>query len=177
MTPRKKLLALEAKGQFLFHGSPFDLEKLTPTQSYNWDRKTGEKYEDGKPAVAATDIADIAIFRALTHKFQFLSNNQWCGTSFGLTPKGEVRLEATPGAWEELEKGKTGYVYVILRKGFANNDKGWDWRSRKEVKPIEVIKITSKDLDLQNIKVVKNFFEKGDGAPKSKEVKSSTSPS
>lgn len=147
---RERLLALETEGKFLFHGSPLLLEELTPRQPVNFDRKTGDMKNDGNPCVAATHLAEIAIFRALTHMTQFSGGG--CGSSFGLTPEGDIRLELTRKAWKQV-KGKTGYVYVLPRNEFSRHSpSSMEWRSAHKMRPLEVIMVSAEDLP-KNIKV------------------------
>ena len=146
---RERLLALEVEGKFLFHGSPLLLEELTPRQPVNFDRKTGEMRKDGNPCVAATHFAEIAIFRALTHMTQF--SGRGCGSSFGLTPKGNIRLELTRKAWKQV-RGKTGYVHVLSCNEFSRFSHS-EWRSERKVRPLEVITVSAEDLPKNIIKV------------------------
>jgi hypothetical protein len=146
---RERLLTLEAEGRFLFHGSPLLLEELIPKQLVNFDRKTGKKSKDGNPAVAATPFASIAIFRAIVNPRNFPFGRGY-GSSFGITPEGNIRLEVTRKTWEHL-RGKTGYVYVLSRQGFSPF-RSWDWRSESKVVPLEVIAISAEDLP-KNIQV------------------------
>jgi len=147
---RERLLILETEGKFLFHGSPLLLKELIPKQLVNFDRKTGEKSKDGNPAVAATQFVDIAIFRAIVNPRNFPFGKGY-GSSFGMTPEGNIRLEITQKTWEHLQ-GKMGYVYVLPRQGFSPF-RSWDWRSEREVVPLEVITVSAEDLPTEKIQV------------------------
>ena len=67
---KKHLAELAKSKDFVYHGSPFLIEKLEPRQAKTRDKKTGEMVNDGKPAVVATNDLNIAIFRALTAKLR-----------------------------------------------------------------------------------------------------------
>lgn len=140
---KDRLLILETEGKFLFHGSPLLSKELHLKQPVNYEKITGKEIQDGNPCVAATPFAKIAIFRALTHQSQFFGQ-KGCGSSFGLTTEGNIRLVITRKAWKQL-KEKTGYVYVLDRKQFSIRS-AWDWRSENKVTPLEIVTVTAKDL-------------------------------
>ena len=147
---KDRLLELEAEGKFLFHGSPILLEELDLKQPVNYEKRTGKEVLDGNLCVAATQFSKIAVFRALTHQSQFFGQ-KGCGSSFGLTLEGNIRLALTKKAWKQLE-GKTGYVYVLDRTEFSIRS-AWEWRSEHKVTPLEVIIVLVEDL-AENIKIV-----------------------
>lgn len=145
---RERLLRLEAEDKFLFHGSPLLFKELAPQQPVNFDRKTGEMRQDGDPCVAATHIAEIAIFRAIVNSRNFPGKSY--GSSFRVTPKGNSELTVTRKVWKRLE-GKMGYVYILPRNEFSKHSR-MEWRSEHEVRPLEIIAVSAKDLP-KNIKV------------------------
>ena len=145
---RERLLALETDGRFLFHGSPILVEKLIPKQPTNFDKKTGKEERHGDPCVAATNFAEIAIFRAIINPRNFPDKGY--GSSFGMTSKENVRLTVKRRVWQQ-RKGKMGYVYVFSLNGFSRFSR-MEWRSECEVKPLEVITVSVEDLP-KNIKV------------------------
>ena len=110
---RKKLLALQKKG-FLFHGSPFKIDKLGLRQPVNFNIKKNKYVKHGKPCVAATPFADIAIFRAIINKTNFPSKSKDYAASFGIKSK-KLNLATTKKVLENLSN-QCGYVYVFDKK-------------------------------------------------------------
>jgi len=139
---RERLLALETDGKFLFHGSPFLVEELIPKQPTIFNRKTRKEKRHGDPCVAATNFAEIAIFRAIINPRNFPDKGY--GSSFRVTPEGNICLTVTRKVWQQLE-GKTGYVYVLPLNGFSKFSR-MEWRSGSEVKPLEIIPVSAEDL-------------------------------
>jgi|SRR3989344_3889913 len=150
---RKKLLALQKKG-FLFHGSPFKIDKLGLRQPVNFNIKKNKYVKHGKPCVAATPFADIAIFRAIINKTNFPSKSKDYAASFGIKSK-KLNLATTKKVLENLSN-QCGYVYVFDKKQFSRRSI-WEWRSYQEIRPIKVIKITIGDLS-NNIKAIDYDF-------------------
>lgn len=131
---RKLLNQLEKTGRFVFHGSPRQLQKLEPQQQKNFDYERGRLLNDGKPAVCATQIAEVAIFRALVHQ-------GW--TSFG-SRDGKIIFGASAIA---LRKAKTrhGYVHLLRKKSFRKHSP-YELRSSRSVRPVRIITVSFKDL-------------------------------
>ena len=69
---RKKLLFLEKKGKFIFHGSATGLDYLEPQQVFNFDLQAKKNEKHSEPCVAATPFADIIIFRLGDKKEKFI---------------------------------------------------------------------------------------------------------
>ena len=140
ISARERLLALETKG-FLFHGSPVLLERLSPRQPMIFNKQAGKSERHGNPCVATTSFAEIAIFRAIVNWQNFPIKN--FSSSFGVGSEGK-RFAATREILNQLE-GKTGYVYVFSQNGFSEFS-SMEWRSECEMKPLEIIAVSAKDL-------------------------------
>ncbi len=146
------LNGLEKTGQYVFHGSPDgDIDILTPRQAHHVPdiSKPSEKIEDGLPSVSATPYADFAVFRALVNK----KNLPGGLSGFGFKDKvKEFRLSNKKQV--ELLSDKVGYVYVFNKSDFepysrsgVKQETYMEWRAYSEVKPIEVVNVTFKDLE------------------------------
>ncbi len=145
---RKKLLALEKQGLYVFHGSPDVIEKLEPRQAFGKNKNTGEMEKDGAPAVFATPFADMAIFRALTN---FADMRGESSSSFGTDEKGEPQFFATNNLLDHA-RGKVGRVYVFPKEKFGEPE-GMQSRSSETVEPLQVIEVTVDDLP-EGVKVI-----------------------
>src|SRR5947209_5295364 len=71
---REKLKELESENKYLFHGSPHQLDELEPRQAQSIPLGGKEMVNDGEPAVAASPLADIAIFRSLLNRTNIKDN-------------------------------------------------------------------------------------------------------
>ena len=147
---RKKLLALEKEGIYVFHGSPDTIEKLEPRQAFGKNKKTGKMEKDGAPAVFATPFADMAIFRALTN---FSDLKEESSSSFGTNEQGEMNFSATKNLLDHA-KGKVGRVYVLSKEKFGEPE-GMQSRSSEVVEPVQVVEVTVDDLP-PGIKIIKS---------------------
>ncbi len=150
---KKKLFALQKKG-FLFHGSPFRIDKLELRQPSNFNIKKNKYVKHGKHCVAATPFADIAIFRAIINKTHFPPKGKDYAAQFGIKSK-KINLATTKKVLQKLSN-QFGYVHVFDKKQFSRRSV-WEWRSYKEIKPLKVIKVTVGDLN-DNIKVIDYDF-------------------
>ena len=146
---RKKLLAMEKEGLYVFHGSSEDIEELEPRQAFDRNKDTGKMEEDGEPAVFATPYADIAIFRALTN-FKDMKGSS--SSSFGLNEDGALHFSATENLLEHA-KGKVGKVYVLPKDSF-DEPEGMQVKSSDSMTPVEVVEVGVDDL--ANIKHIQN---------------------
>jgi hypothetical protein len=144
---REKLLSLEKEGKYVFHGSPDIIKTLEPRQAYNQNKETGEMERDGEPAVFATPLADIAIFRALINRRGISGESR---SSFGISGE-QPQFSATKNLLDGAKR-KIGRVYVLDKSNFQNFD-GMQCRSLETNEPIEVIEVTVDDLP-QNIKII-----------------------
>ncbi len=148
VSAKERLLAFEMDGSFLFHGSPFLVKELIPKQPTDFNKKTGKVEKDGNPCVAATPVAEIAIFRAITHRANF--SGKGYASSFGTRPGGYLHFAVTRKLWKQLD-GKIGYVYVLSRSGCLRFSP-IELRFEQKVRPLEVIAVSAEDLP-NNIKV------------------------
>lgn len=142
---KEKLMELEKRGIYVFHGSTYLLGELEPRQAHTFDKDKGESIKDGESGVATTPFAEMAIFRAVIHNRLRVNNCHW--SRFGMG-RGEERDKITYGTTSEIfEKAKeaTGYVYVFKKEDFTEY-KVFEWRSAKKVKPIRIFKVSFKDL-------------------------------
>ena len=146
---KEKLLALQAESRYVFHGSPVLLEELTPRQPTITNMETGKQEGHGDPCVAATPLAEIAIFRAIVNPVNFPFRGY--GSSFGVGPDGNPRFSVTEKVLRNLA-GKIGYVYVFERQGFSQFSE-MEYRSAKAVKPIMAVAVSAEDLP-ENIEVM-----------------------
>jgi hypothetical protein len=136
---KKRLLALEKKGTYLFHGTQHEVDVFEPRQA-KIGNKDGKMENDGEPAISSTPSAEIAIFRSLTNPDEFTrAKYRPAVTDFnGGSPL------MTQNA---LDYAKTiiGRVYVFDKNLFEHY-RGSEWRSRNPVAPIEFIEVTARDL-------------------------------
>lgn len=143
---KKLLIELEASGQYVFHGSPSRIEELEPRQAYNHPEGSQAGVPDGAPAVAATPLVDVAIFRAIVNSDNIkISHSSRFGPDkeddkkmrFGLSVNGHSDLEGTKG-----------YVYVLPKDTFAPYQRtaSFEWRSSENIKPIQVVEVSAEDL-------------------------------
>jgi len=136
-SPNKlKLLKLEKQKSYVFHGSINKIDILEPRQAFNnWEA-------DWKPAVFATEIIDIAIFRSLInrHRWDIIGTSEskfWIRdwkTYFSLTKN-----------LLEQAKDKIWYIHVLDRKDFSHFEK-IECKSYNSITPIEIITVTVDDL-------------------------------
>ncbi len=128
-----ELETLEATGEYVFHGSPYEIKELEPRQA------TNAGLPDGEPAVWASDLPVVAIFMAL------VGGRYSSGVSI---TNGEVELTAVRSGLTALRGDKlTGYVHVLPKEQFTKV-KQHDYVSTKPQHPVEVIKVKAKDLRL-----------------------------
>ena len=144
-TPRERLLELERSGQYVFHGSARSIETLEPRQGRDFSERTGRMEPDGAPAVAATEHADVAIFRALVNPEQFPGSGY--GSGFGVAD-GKHHFEATQEVLDGI-KDKAGYVHVLLKRGFQ--PVRGEWRAEEPVRPESIVRVTADDLPIDEI--------------------------
>lgn len=128
----EKLKALEATGDYVFHGSANDkIIELEPRQAFSYGKP------DGKPAVFAAGYADPAIFMAVL-------GSRKAGGWDRDGNKFKFYIEREP--WEQAKKENwAGHVYVLNRESFKRY-RSWDWRSETAVTPVEVVEVSFTDL-------------------------------
>lgn len=144
---RKKLLALEETGRFVFHGSPDVLSILEPRQATNYNEETGENEEHGGPAVCATTSADVAIFRALINESGVIGD---LTSKFGMNDDG-LHFSASQNLIDQARL-KIGKVYVLDKQKFSHFE-GMEERSGEAVVPVEIVEVSFADLPT-NIKLI-----------------------
>lgn len=146
MKNRKKLLLFEKKGKYVFHGSPDQIDILEPRQAEKKSKETGKMEKHGKPAVFATQYADIAIFRALINAKNVIGHSE---SSFGID-RDRLYFSATKNLLDAAKK-KVGKVYVLNRQRFGNF-KGMQCQSKGPIIPLKIIEVTADDLP-ENIRI------------------------
>lgn len=144
---QKRLQDLEKSGKFLFHGSGYKLDILTPHQAHNF---TEDKIyvPDDKPGIHATPNSDIAIFMAIFSKPNMPKELH---TSFG--NDGDTLLfRASKETLDQLHANTAGYVYVVDKKEFTKRS-AFEYISYQEIKPISIITVTKQELP-KNISIL-----------------------
>jgi len=146
---KKHIVEIAKSKDFVYHGSPFLIEKLEPRQAKTRDKKTGEMVNDGKPAVVATNDLNIAIFRALTAKLRG-------STAFSISDdtKDPKRFMMSKEAKKEYPKSK-GYVYVLGKKYFKKHT-SLEWRAYKEITPLKRLEVNPKDFTEKIFEIPEN---------------------
>ncbi len=147
---KEYLHSLESQGLYVFHGSPFDLGELEPQQAHQSVQQNDGSFievPDGEPAVYATPNVDVAIFMSLFN-----------GTNFsdiysGFYPSLEgPHFWISQNAFDQLQKSSaSGFIYVFNMEDFKPQS-SLESVSYNKVKPLEIIKVTIKDLP-ENIEV------------------------
>lgn len=129
---------LERSGNYVFHGSPVEnIAELEARQPYTWT--DGVEQEDGHPCVAATQFADIAIFRALVFDDT---------TGFGQNEDHTLHFEATEKALKAVP-GRVGFIYVLPKTHFVprhGDEQEMEWRSETNEHAVQIIRVTEYDL-------------------------------
>lgn len=138
---KQKLLSLEATGNYVFHGSDSEIEELEPRQAHNF--VDGENHPDGAPAVFASSLVEYAILMAIINKNNCPNGyHSSSGTRNGITT-----YRATKETLDQLSNDSSGWVYVFNKDDFNSRaEKGVEYISFKNVKPIEKIKVKKDDL-------------------------------
>ena len=98
--------------------------------------------EDGKPSVACTQFAELAIFRALANRNRV---DGYSRISFSFQ-EGKLHLRATASLIAAATDLKSkGYVYVFLKEG-SEVYRNFEYRFYQLMKPVEVIEVSGKDM-------------------------------
>ncbi len=142
---KARLQQLEATGNFLFHGSPFQVSVFEPRQAYT-DDDNGQPTPDGEPAVFASAEIETPIFRSIFHEssFEGLEGSYEVGFSNGDDDNHYIHANQ---AAVEVCKENTGYVYVFKRDDFVLRGNS-EWIATKEVKPVAVFYSSFDDIGL-----------------------------
>jgi hypothetical protein len=152
MNSKEKLMKLEETGKHVFHGSADGtIKKLEPRQGKHITdiSKPTETILDGNPAVSATPYSDIATFRALVNNRNIYFSHH---SGFGIRD-GKKEFRVSSEKVLDAVKDKKGFVYVFNKDEFEPysrdgipDEKNMEWRSYKEVEPIDVIEVDSSHL-------------------------------
>lgn len=154
---KEKLLALESKGKYVFHGSPVVRAILRPKQAKRENKETGSEEDDGDPAVFATPYADLAIFRSLVNTEGVAGPSK---NGFGIDD--EKRNFSASKNLLEAAKGKIGKVYVFDKDQFYYQEEGMmECRSEKPVVPLEIVEDTVDDLP-ENVEIIEGESVSGE---------------
>ena len=123
---------------FLFHGSPYEIELLKPRQSSD-----NEDKENEDNAIFLTSWFINAVAYAFRNKLKEI-NEHW---SFKINNNGE--LPAMFFEVENLPEDLYGYIYVFKKSNDMlkdNNEYTTQYRCYHELKPYKVIKVCYKDF-------------------------------
>ncbi|MBP6974997.1 MAG: hypothetical protein KBB54_03595 [Candidatus Pacebacteria bacterium] len=163
---REKLAQLEETGEYVFHGSSEGtIEELEPRQSNHIPdlNDPTKSIPDGRPAVSTTPHAELAIFRAIVNK-KNVDLQEW-HSGFGVRDGAKEFRVSSPEVLDQV-KDKEGFVYVFNKSKFKPYTRGkaedegrpesMEWRAYEKVKPVEVVKVTDKDLPDRNDIHVRN---------------------
>lgn len=138
---------LAASGAFVFHGtSEADLAELLPRQATSYDERTDKDVPQGDPAVCATPIADVALFRALVNPQSVASHVHLYACHFHVRANGSIQFEASVDAIEWASRPESvGWVYVLDRSAFSPYSR-MEVRSARPVRPLLGVRVTGDDL-------------------------------
>ncbi len=151
-TPKQILKNLEKTGRYVFHGSPFKIDKFEPRQAFQSIKKDDGEYEkipDGDPAVFTSPFADTAIFMAVVSK-QNAPRGIYSGFSAD-SRLNSVKFHATQETMDQINDEAFGYVYVFEKEKFKERNFN-EAVSLEEVEPTMYIEVTKKDLPEVTIK-------------------------
>ncbi len=131
--------------RYLFHGSPYEIEKLTPKLSVDSENKDNEDN-----AVFLTSWFITAAAYAFRNKLKEV-NDAW---SFSINNRGV--LPAMYFEVENLPEDMCGYIYVFDKDDSMvkdNHEGVTQYRCYHDLEPIDVIKVYYSDFDC--------YFERG----------------
>ncbi len=140
---KERLQALEASGEYLFHGSPFSIDTFEPRQAYT--DIDGVRTPDGELAVFASAEIETPIFRSIFHEAHF--QNLRGDFKAGFTSSNEEQTIHANEAAVNVVKNETGFVYVFERNNFKLNMNS-EWIATSEVKPVSVFYSTFDDIGI-----------------------------
>lgn len=145
-SPKQILENLEKTGRYVFHGSPFKIDKFEPRQALNSIKKENGEYEempDGEPAVFASPFAKTAIFLAILNKKNMPQGSY---SSFHASSRTmNIEFETTQETMDQMSEETSGYVYVFEKEKFKEINFN-ESISYEEVEPTMYIQVTKKDL-------------------------------
>ncbi len=143
-----ELKTLEKEGQYVFHGSPDEVEEFEPRQAYNYHENFQEP--DGAPAVFASSSAEYAILMAIINKKNCPEGFQ---SSAGVE-NGILTFRATQSTLDQLSDKSFGWVHVFYKNLFEQRNEGSvEYVSYAPVRAIKKIQVSSRDLpDISTLK-------------------------
>jgi hypothetical protein len=144
MNPMQQLRILAKSGKYLFHGTGNEIKIFEPMQAYNY--KNGKRIKDGKPAVHATHLPQVASFMALITKNNFPEHFN-CGYFWS---DRKIHFWADNKTLNKIKglKSMTGYVYILNKDKFQRRNK-IEWVSFVRIKPYRKIKIDKESLPVR----------------------------
>ena len=148
---KDRLKELEDSGNYLFHGSPNQIETFEPRQAYT--DVDAVSVPDGEPAVFASTEIETPIFRSIFHESRFASLQGSFELGFSNGEEGHTYIHANQAAIDACQD-KAGYVYVFKRDDFSQRS-GTEWVAYEKVKPIAFFRSGFKDISIsiQNTRV------------------------
>lgn len=152
---RNKLLLqnLAKQGTYLFHGTDNGTIKVfKPIQAYTTIGTKQKK--DGKPAIHATQLLDIAIFMAI---FNAKNIPKDLDSMYSASSTGNVKFTVSRATIDQIKKSAAGYVYVFNKQDFKPKRTSvginpFEWTRHKAVRPIKKFRISAQDLS-KNIRI------------------------
>jgi hypothetical protein len=145
-SPKQILENLEKTGKYVFHGSPFKIDRFEPRQAFQTIKKENgeyEKFPDGDPAVFVSPFVNTAIFMAVISR-QNAPKGMYSGFSAD-SRLNIVKFHATKETMDQIDSNSSGYVYVFEKENFQERNFN-ESVSHEEVEPIMYIEVTKKDL-------------------------------
>lgn len=119
-----------SKPEFLYHGSQYYFDTLKPQKAY------GDNLIESQLAIYAA--------RTISEVIPFALPIRW----YPDDPSGKRSFQCMDGKtkliYGSLNPNGTGYVYKVKSDTFESID-NWQWISRKEIIPVEIIKINVAD--------------------------------
>ncbi len=137
---KEELEALQASGEYIFHGTGYEIRDFEPRQAYNY--RNGEQIPDGEPAVYASPSIWYAWFMAII-------NNINCPKGFHSgagSRTGTLKFRATKDTLDQLNPDSKGYVYVFNKDEFIKRDEN-EYFSPESRIPVRRVEVTFKDFD------------------------------
>lgn len=142
---KQELLALEAEGKFIFHGSDAETDEIHPRQSV--DNTRGPV---GDPAIYGSTVAETAIFYAIMKAKNFSNGSVTSGEGSRVnSDTGEITSEyrISRENIKYLKDDASGYVYVFNKNDFTPAGEMSPEHSRtEEIRPIKRILVHKVDL-------------------------------
>ena len=144
---------LAQQGAYLFHGSDNGAIKLfKPVQAHTTIGKQQKK--DGKPAIHATQLLDIAIFMAI---FNAKNIPKDLGSMYSVSITGNVKFTVSRATIDQIKKSAAGYVYVFNKQDFkpkrtTTGINPFEWTRHEAIRPFKKFRISAQDLP-ENIRI------------------------